>query len=298
MAAALNSQLLMSHFSRVRVLVCSRYWFTDCTAFKLSLEILFLEGAIMRRLSSWLIVFVTIALALFLSESHVRGQAPPPPKHAFVSFAFDDGYESAYQNAWPILQKAGIKSTWFIITHQLNHTGFITTQQLLALQSGGEEIGSHTQTHPYLSKLTPTQQQQEIVGSFDDLVALGIHPSFFAYPYGDYNSNAVTLVRSTYLGARTVTIGSVSKTDDPMLLKAVTIETLPYHVYCYDDIQKQIDQAVAGGDWLIIVFHRVDNDKGDGINAYHQTIQDVVNYLIAQNIPTGTMSQGWVWLHQ
>jgi peptidoglycan/xylan/chitin deacetylase (PgdA/CDA1 family) len=169
---------------------------------------------------------------------------------------------------------------------------------LLALQAGGNEIGSHTQTHPYLSKLTPDQQQQEIVGSFDDLGALGIHPSFFAYPYGDYNSSAVTLVRSTYLGARTVTLGSVLKTDDPMLLKAVTLESTPYHIYCYDDIQKQIDQAVAGGHWLIIVFHRVDNDRGDGINAYHQTIQDVVNYLVAQNIPTGTMSQGWAWLHQ
>jgi peptidoglycan/xylan/chitin deacetylase (PgdA/CDA1 family) len=243
----------------------------------------------MQRLG---VLLLAVSAVCFVGAANVFGQTAPSPGHAVVSINFDDGYESAYQNAWPILQKAGLTATWFVITHHLNQTGFLTTQQVLALQAAGNEIGSHTQTHPFLSQLTADQQTKEIVGSFDDLVALGIHPTFFAYPYGDFNANAVALARSMYVGARTVNAGFVQKTGDPLLMNAYTVESTPYHIYCVDDIEKVINQAQAGGNWLILVFHRVNDDRGDGINAYSITIQQTVNYLIANKIPVVTMTQG------
>lgn len=224
--------------------------------------------------------------------------APAPKPQGFVSINFDDGYESAYQNGLPILDKAGLKSTLFVITHQLNHKDFLTTQQLLALQAKGHEIGVHTQTHPFLSKLNVDQQRQEILGAFDDLVALGIHPAFLAYPYGDYNSISVSIARSTFIGSRTVNQGFVDKTSDPQTLNAFTVESTAYHIYCFNDIAALINQAVVNGKWMIIVFHRVDNDRGDGISVPHQTIQQIANFLVANKIRVVTMSQGWQLLNQ
>lgn len=166
------------------------------------------------------------------------------------------------------------------------------------MQANGHEIGVHTQTHPDLSKLTVDQQSQEILGAFDDLVALGIHPAFFAYPYGAYNDITVSIARSTFVGSRGVNQGFVDKTSDPQLLNAFTIESTAYHIYCFDDIAALINQAVVNGKWMIIVFHRVDNDRGDGISVPHQTIQQVVNYLVTNKIRVVTMSQGWQLLNQ
>jgi peptidoglycan/xylan/chitin deacetylase (PgdA/CDA1 family) len=217
-------------------------------------------------------------------------QAPSAPR-GFVSINFDDGYKSAFLNGMPILDKAGIKTTHFIITQQIGHPIFMTKDQIFALQAAGHEIGAHTRTHPYLSTLTDDQQRSEILGSYDDLMALGIKPTWFAYPYGDYNSISLADVRSTFLGARTVNGAPDLKSTDPFLLNSYSIHP-GAPVYAIGDITKLIDGAQANGTWLILLFHKVDED-GDSISVPHDLIQQIADYLVARNVKVVTLSQGW-----
>jgi len=58
------------------------------------------------------------------------------------------------------------------------------------MQQQGMIIGSHTTTHPVLSKLDYQQQQSEIDGSFkfiEDLTG-GLTLRTFCYPYGGFHS--------------------------------------------------------------------------------------------------------------
>lgn len=213
------------------------------------------------------------------------------PNPGFVSLNFDDGYESAYLNALPILDQAGLKSTQFIITGFLGNSGYVTTDQVLAMRANGHEIGAHTRSHPHLSTLTDDQQQSEILGSFDDLVSLGVRPAFFAYPYGDYNSTSIYFARMVFLGARTTVFGDNDKSANPLLLNCYSVR-LGSTLYAIGDITRLIDVAQANGTWLVLLFHRVD-ETGDPNSVPHDLIQQVVDYLVARQVRVVTMSQGF-----
>jgi peptidoglycan/xylan/chitin deacetylase (PgdA/CDA1 family) len=231
----------------------------------------------------------SVRVATSPATNSSTGQAPAV-RQGFVSINFDDGYESAYLNGMPILDKAGLKTTQFIITQAIGHPSYMTQDQIFALRAEGHEIGAHTRTHPHLSTLTDDQQKNEILGSYDDLMAMGIRPNWFAYPYGDYNSISITDARSTFLGARTVRGASNNQSSDPFLLNCYVIE--PGGVYAISDITPLIDSAQTNGTWLILLFHRVDED-GNSISVPHDLIQQVADYLVARKVNVVTMSQGW-----
>lgn len=69
-------------------------------------------------------------------------------------------------------------------------TFYATKEEMLSMEAGGMIIGSHTVSHPVLSKLTPNQQYKEIQPSFETLASFGLALSVktFCYPYGGFHS--------------------------------------------------------------------------------------------------------------
>lgn len=66
-----------------------------------------------------------------------------------VSLVFDDGLESVYQYAFPVLSNLGLPATVGIIAGRVD-TGdpdFMDSNQIRQLQQGGWEIASHSLTH-------------------------------------------------------------------------------------------------------------------------------------------------------
>jgi poly-beta-1,6-N-acetyl-D-glucosamine N-deacetylase len=58
------------------------------------------------------------------------------------------------------------------------------------------EIGSHTVTHPYLSKIPDEMQWQELVESKQVLTdVIGKSVRYFAYPNGDYNEQTLSILK-------------------------------------------------------------------------------------------------------
>jgi peptidoglycan/xylan/chitin deacetylase (PgdA/CDA1 family) len=204
---------------------------------------------------------------------------------ARVSITFDDGFESAYMKALPILDKVGIKATWYIITKSLGETGYMTVEQLKALAADGQEVGGHTRTHPHLSALTLEEQQNEIAGSRQDLLALGINAKSFAYPYGEHNDETLAAVRAAGFTSARTTDQNLSGRN-PYLLQGYSIgpETT------FDQIQRAIARAQNRGAWLILTFHRLDDD-GNPISASSQLLQQIVNYLVEHRIFVTTVGQ-------
>lgn len=73
----------------------------------------------------------------------------------------------------------------------------LTQEELGELTRGGLiDIGAHTRTHPVLTQVTAEAARDEICGSKAGLEAyLGRPISAFAYPYGEYSTREVALVR-------------------------------------------------------------------------------------------------------
>jgi peptidoglycan/xylan/chitin deacetylase (PgdA/CDA1 family) len=242
----------------------------------------------MKRPVAALLVILLLAVGLH-ADVKIRKVSRTPPA-GIVSLNFDDGFVSAYRNGIPILDRAGLKSTLYVVTGYLGSLEYMTTEQVLVLRAKGHEIGAHTRTHPHLSTLAPRLAEQEIVGGKADLAALGVQASSFAYPYDDYNEGVETQVEQAgYRNARTSRIGFNGGVEiAPYLLRAVVVESsmTPKQVCAL------IDEARATRTWLILVFHRVDED-GNPYSVSHETLRTIVKYLVSKRVPVVTTSQGF-----
>lgn len=213
----------------------------------------------------------------------------------FVSIDFDDGYQSSYDNGFPILDTAGLNYTWYIITQAVGTTDYATWNEILGVYKNGHEIGNHTRTHPFLTTLTQAEMQDEIAGAQQDLQAQGITSTTFAYPYGDYNSTVESIVQAAGLrGARSSDVGYNTATTNPLVLQAQAAEQDLNTTIT--QISGWIDYAVANKRWLIIMFHRVDDTRTccSSISVSHQLIQEMADYLVQQQVHVVTNNEGLI----
>jgi peptidoglycan/xylan/chitin deacetylase (PgdA/CDA1 family) len=125
-----------------------------------------------------------------------------------VILTFDDGYESQYSNAKPILDNYGFKATFYIVCNYVGSgDNRMTWKDIKSLQQEGHDIASHTMNHDDLSKLPPQKVEYEVAQSKQCLLDQGINPKSFAYPFngGSDDPSVINTVASHYSLARTAT---------------------------------------------------------------------------------------------
>lgn len=236
-------------------------------------------------------LLICLAILAFALPAVAQQKAKQP----IFSLDFDDGYQSAFEHALPILDAAHMKATWFIITTKLGTPEYMTRDEVVALDKDGQEIGSHSESHPNLSDLAMKQQTDEIAGSRDYLNGLlGHAPLSFAYPYGARNDGTVAAIQQAgYTTARTIDWGSNGAgITNPFQLAAYCVDDTTK----FDDVKELIDNAPSGS-WVIIVFHRFDR-VGNPISVDPQLLQDTVDYLAKKNASVVTETQGWKVFHE
>ena len=129
---------------------------------------------------------------------YLRSGRPLPDRT--VAITIDDAYLSVFQEALPRLKARGFHATLFVATRPVdrNLPGYMNWDQLREWQDAGFGIGSQTQTHPHMHRLTIEANREEIRVSNERFLAeLGMRPTLFAYPYGEYNLDVVDLVRQS-----------------------------------------------------------------------------------------------------
>ena len=117
-----------------------------------------------------------------------------------VAITIDDAYKSVLEHAWPRLKAANFPFTLFVATSPIdrNLPSYMSWDDLRMLQQGGVAIGSQTHTHPHLHRKTPEQVIEELQNSNQRFIEeLGFRPELFAYPYGEYSSFVVDIVKDS-----------------------------------------------------------------------------------------------------
>ena len=208
-----------------------------------------------------------------------------------VTLTFDDGWLSQYQNAVPKLNQYGFKGTFYITSRKLFDYGFLgymSQTQIKDIYADGMEIGSHTRTHPDLTQLSSTEQQTEINGAKQDLLALNVGPvNSFAYPFGAYNDSVISIVKSAHTNARSSNGGFATPSSNPYLLERLLIQ----NTTTVGEATQKIDEAAANRVWLIIAFHHVD-ESGETTSITPANFNAVIDYLNQKGIPVVTIQQG------
>ena len=140
----------------------------------------------------------TISIELLVRAIKVGAELPPKP----IILTFDDGSETIYENALPIMRRYKFTGVSYIVSNYVGISHYMNTGQIQALSAAGWEIGSHSLNHKDLTA-NPSRQMHEIVESRRRLESLlGVPILSFAYPFGAYDSNSLHYVHQAgYIAA-------------------------------------------------------------------------------------------------
>jgi peptidoglycan/xylan/chitin deacetylase (PgdA/CDA1 family) len=140
-----------------------------------------------------------------------------PPAEKTVAVTFDDGFRSVATLAFPILRRHGLPATVFVPT---DHVGTgepmrwpgidqwlggehepellpLGWDELAMLAGAGWEVGSHTRSHPRLTRIDDAGLEDELRGSRESCERrLSLPCRTLAYPYGDHDRRVVAAARA------------------------------------------------------------------------------------------------------
>lgn len=166
-----------------------------------------------------------------------------------VAITFDDGFQTFYDNAFPIIQSFDVPVTVFVpvglveggaeCSYRLTTSpeglanfndskryearacvdpATMTVAQLRELVASDlVTLGNHTRTHPDLSRITDRETlRSEITSAREELEdLLDVSVDRFCYPYGRYNAAALEEVRTSHRYAVTTTPRLLDEDPDP-----------------------------------------------------------------------------------
>jgi len=205
----------------------------------------------------------------------------PQPTTGVVSFAFDDGRATQYQQARLKLSQYRYPATAYIIADQIDGTGtlpgvsgpgYMTTEQLRELQDYNNwdicchagTLAAHNMPNGFVD-LSATQIVSEFTANKQYLANngfLGLH--HWASPKGRHNQTIYDAVRQYFLSHRTTysngpTSGSPGKwfnheTWPPSDFNKLCIYYL-YGTSVLADMEAAVDSAATNKEWLIFLGH-------------------------------------------
>lgn len=214
------------------------------------------------------------------------------PTRGKATLTFDDGFRSVYLEAKPRMDKYNFKGVAFVITDLVGKDKRMNLKQLTTLQTSGWDISSHTKTHKYLTEKSVTLEEikKELMNSQKWLRDFGFNKGarFFASPGGQFNEAVVNEIKKHYQVHRTIMEEKeLFPPADPYCLKIRNI----VNTTKITDVKRWIDEAAVNKEWLILVFHSIEEPAATSITVSPSAFQEILNLLVQSNLEVLTMSQ-------
>ena len=182
---------------------------------------------------------------------------------------------------------------------------YMTPAQIKILQQAGNEIGDHTLDHCSVTQLeadpsnvlscafpprdNPTSMSKQILDAKTALQSVAPSIDTFAYPYGQFDSGAESFLSSNgFIGARSTTPGYNTLSTDKNALMVQTVDDTT----SASTINGWIDFAMSTHQWLILLFHQIDDpaaiaSNGEDGGTTPAIFSDVVSHLTT--LPSGSV---------
>lgn len=147
-----------------------------------------------------------------------------------VAISFDDSHKSVCDTAWPYLQANNIPFTFFINSEPIEKrfSSQCTLEQLQAMaKSDLVTFGNHGKTHMHMANRFDYENEEAWRKAFIEEIEhaeafiqkkLGIKPTLFAYPYGEYNQAVQQVLNQRGYIAFGQQSGAIGKNSDWLAL--------------------------------------------------------------------------------
>ena len=209
----------------------------------------------------------------------------PHEHRAAVSLTFDDARPSQVDVGLPIMDRAGVKATFYVSPPRLDERPLDWRQAV----ARGHEMGNHTLTHPCsgnfpwsrhnaLEDYTLEAMQRELDGANAVIhEKLGVTPSTFAYPCGqtfvgrgEDARSYVPLVATRFTAGRGFRNESP---NDPGYCDLAQLAAVESDGLSAEGLRSWMERALASSGWIVFAGHEVGNGG-------HQTVlADALQWL-------------------
>ena len=151
-----------------------------------------------------------------------------------ISISFDAAWGNEdTQQLIDILGKYNVKATFFVVGEWVDKY----PESVKALHDAGHEVMNHSNTHAHMSKLSRDEIIADVNACNDKIEAVtGARPTLIRPPYGEYDDNVVSSIRSMGM--------------EPIQWD---VDSLDWKDLCAADITKRVTSKVQPGS--IVLFH-------------------------------------------
>jgi len=149
-------------------------------------------------------------------------------KYKSVILAFDDGWESNFDIAFPLLKHYGFQAIFFVTVNDIGRNEMMNWSHLRVLLDNGMKIGSHSLNHVVLTRLSKERLKKELEDS-KYLLEKNLDTSidYFSLPTGFYDRRVKRLAgKAGYKGIcySEVGYGAVRNNTDMAIFKKIGIK--------------------------------------------------------------------------
>jgi peptidoglycan/xylan/chitin deacetylase (PgdA/CDA1 family) len=185
----------------------------------------------------------------------VTSYSTPQFERGIVSFTFDDGWKSIYEQGLPLFEKYNIKTTQFVVADYEGNQAYMSAEQIRKFQDLGHDIGSHSLTHADHRTLNNADLMSEVNGSHTVLNTKFGGVNNYATPFGRYNDSVSEMIKRCYQSHRTTDTGFNAPGYDRFSIRVhnVEVDTKP------EEIQYWAEFARDNNLWLVLVYHQVED---------------------------------------
>jgi peptidoglycan/xylan/chitin deacetylase (PgdA/CDA1 family) len=153
-------------------------------------------------------------------------EGAPLPAGRPIVLTFDNGYQSQYTNALPVLRRLG-----WVGVENLQLTGLppsqggLSPEQIRGLAAAGWELDTQGFSHADLIALDPSALHYQVAVARTEVERLYHVPvNWFCYPSGHYNAAVLAAVGAAgYRGSTTVVPGWAQPGEDPYRLPRLRV---------------------------------------------------------------------------
>ena len=209
-----------------------------------------------------------------------------------IIISFDDGNDTDYSVAFPLMEARGIRGVSYINPSMIGEKDKLTWSEIHLLDKAGWDIACHTDTHPRLSELSAKEIRAEMEAVNAAFKANNLDPPIHhAYPFTDYNASVIEALSSERLTARRGEHPDLNFSwQEPVWYELPALRVYIQDQHYFTQVREQIRLAKEQNRLLFLYTHRVTDNPGpyDTETAYFAALLD---YIVGEGIKTATISE-------
>jgi len=198
------------------------------------------------------------------------------PHVGAVSLTFDDGLACQLEKAVPLMDKAGIRGTFYLCPHTERWREDL--EPWAAAARSGHEIGNHSISHTCsnnlkgrtggLEDMTLDQIEADMLAAQERLVHIAPHQEHWTFAYPCYDEHVgmgasrrsyAPLVSKHFLAGRGR--GGYGHANYPTAVDLAYIWAIPAERMSGYEMIGLVEEITSQGRWIVLVFHEIDGSR-------------------------------------